>query len=72
MIVDATAHELQFVDPATVTIGTRVALPDTAVVHAGGGVVAVADPSDRILRVGTTGSGAGLDKDSATGRRGRP
>lgn len=42
-IQDQTARELQLVDPALVTIGTRITLPDSPVVAMNAGRIAVAD-----------------------------
>ncbi len=45
-VVDLTAHEVQFLDPATVAIGTRVAVPAASAVALGGGTVAIVDTGD--------------------------
>lgn len=53
-MLDRSAHELQLIDPTTVTLGARVAVPTDAAVAIGAGTVAVADRSDGRLWFGST------------------
>ncbi len=52
-VVDQAEHELQLLDTRSVTFGTRVRVPDDAGVRLGGGTLAVTDPADGRLWVGT-------------------
>ncbi len=52
LVADQDKHELQVLDPTTVTMGTRVSIPDDAAIALWGGTLAVADRSDGRLWVG--------------------
>ncbi|MET0863746.1 MAG: fibronectin type III domain-containing protein [Nakamurella sp.] len=60
-VVDNTKHELQSLDTTTVTFGTRVSIPDNAMVQLGGGTLAVTDRADGRLWVGTSAAVGSVD-----------
>ncbi len=60
-MIDATKHELQLLDTATVTLGARVSLPADADVAIRGRTVAVADRTDGRLWVGSSAAMESVD-----------
>lgn len=53
LVMDGSRHELRPLDPASVTLGGKITLPNRAKVAFGGGVAAVADEDTGALWVGT-------------------
>src|SRR6478735_1032410 len=64
-VVAADRHELQVLDTATVTFGSRVAIPDDPVIALRSGIIAVADRADGRLWVGPADDLSAVDAHAA-------
>lgn len=73
LVLDTSKDELQLLDTATVTFGSRVAVPDDPAIAVRAGTIAVADRADGRLWVGTTANdGSGTDLSPIDARSATP